>query len=94
MTEHTCPHCQRTFATEEPPETTAAQLATWCSDRGYNVSADDCVGEDGAAAILQRSPATLTNWRAMNVGPAFHRRGRVRYRLVDLAAFLNSDRND
>ena len=67
-------------------------LARWCRENGCNVSADGAVDEETAAALLERSPGTLTNWRAQNVGPPWYRRGRVRYRLVDLAAFLDDGR--
>jgi hypothetical protein len=94
MNERTCPTCGQPIATEEPQETTAASLLQWCRDRGYNVSADGSVVEDVAAAILERAPITLRNWRAQGRGPRWRNNGRVRYRLVDLAAWLNGDHDD
>ena len=49
------------------------------------------VDTSNAAAILGRSPRTLEDWRCTGFGPRFIKVGRgVRYRLSDLAAFLDA----
>ena len=83
-----CPHCGQPVP-EEP--TTAATLLAWCEAAGHRVSADLAVDEETAAAILERSVNTLRNWRAANEGPPYRRRGLIRYRLADLAAYLDAD---
>lgn len=86
-----CPCCGQTIA-DEP--TTAAQLREWCAANGHHVSADLAVSTEVAAVICEVSPLTMRNWRSLNVGPPHYRRGSVRYRLADLAAFLNSTRSE
>jgi len=86
-----CPCCGQEL--NEP--TTAALLVRWCNENGRIVSADGAVDEETAALICELSRATMTNRRALGQPPVYHRRaGRVRYRLVDLAAFLDSGRID
>jgi hypothetical protein len=51
------------------------------------------VGELEAAQILGLSVKTLRRWRFAGRGPAFHKLGScVRYRLDDLAAFIEAGR--
>jgi phage terminase Nu1 subunit (DNA packaging protein) len=64
-------------------------LREWCVANGRVVSADGSVDAETAAAILERSVSTLTNWRAQGLGPAYRRGGRIRYRLVDLAQYMD-----
>lgn len=76
---------------------TTAQLERACRERGQWVSHDGRVYDDVAAEILGRTVGTLANWRA-NGGagvPFFRagRRGRVTYRLRDLAAYIESTRD-
>ena len=77
---------------------TADDLRAWCINNGHHISPDDAVHEATAALILDRSPATLANWRAQGGnGLAWFRSGRtgrVRYRLSDLAGWLESHRHD
>lgn len=91
MSERHCPTCGQ--AIEREP-TTALMLQHWCEDNGLVVGAAGYVDTDTAAAILRHSPLTLRNWRAAGDGPPYHRRGRVLYRLDDLAAWFNSGRRD
>jgi len=51
------------------------------------------VGELEAAQILGLSVKTLRRWRFAGRGPAFHKIGAcVRYRLADLAEFIEAGR--
>ena len=92
-----CPTCGRPWP--EAPlerEPTVERLRRWCLDHGHLVTPDDCVRESVAALILDRSPGTVANWRA-NGGAAVPwfrsgRTGRVRYRLADLADYLEAQR--
>lgn len=44
-----------------------------------------------AAAILQRSPATLRNWRSSGFGPKYAKVGkRVMYREADVYEFIEA----
>jgi len=75
---------------------TAARLERWCRQHGHHITPDHSVYEDVAAQILERSPGTLRNWR-MDGGAVvpYYRPGRgarVRYRLTDLAAFIELQR--
>jgi hypothetical protein len=71
-------------------------LKAWCDANRHHVAADGSVYEPVAAMILDRAPNTLSNWRVnggMNV--PFYRtppNGRVRYRLRDLADFIDGTR--
>ena len=49
------------------------------------------LNQSEAAQILGIQPRTLENWRARRIGPSFLAISRrcVRYRLVDLEAWLN-----
>jgi hypothetical protein len=85
------------MVTAERIEETAALLERACLERGQWVSHDGRVYDDVAAEILGRSVGTLANWRA-NGGarvPFFRagRRGRVTYRLRDLAEYIESTRD-
>jgi hypothetical protein len=55
---------------------------------------DRLVDEREAAAILGGlKPQTLSVWRLKGCGPAFHKIGtRIRYRLSDLAAYIDGRR--
>ena len=70
----------------------ALELAVRTS--GDPLTADGRVSELVAAALLNRSAATLRNWRSCGDGPAFVKfgvdgAGRVSYRLADLAEYLH-----
>jgi hypothetical protein len=76
-----------------------AGLRRWCAAHGHHVTADGSVYEDVAAALLDRSPGTLRNWRSAGAGSMLPftrhgRTGRVRYRLADLAELLEASRFD
>ena len=52
-------------------------------------SKNPCMTEQEAGAYLCLAPATLRNWRAYGVGPAFIKLGRsVRYTADDLDRFV------
>ncbi len=88
----TCPNCGHVL---DAQPSTLDLLRQWCERNAKYVCADDAVFEDVAAEIVQRSPGTLTNWRSQCSGPQPYRHGatgRVRYRLRDLAAWLDSNR--
>ncbi len=83
-----CPRCG--YSLEAP--STLAQLRDWCQRNGRHVAPDESVDEATAAEIVDRSPGTLTNWRAQGIGPPYRRigrTGRVRYPLAGIAAYLD-----
>lgn len=89
-----CPHCGAPVAAPAAGST-LDRLRRWCLDNGHDVGPDDTVPEAVAAALLDRSPATLRNWRAAGTGPAYSRRGRtgrVRYRLADIVVAIEGTR--
>ncbi len=56
---------------------------------------DRYVSDVEAAQILSASPQTLRNWRHMQKGPPYTKRGRmVRYLVRDLLNFMESGRID
>lgn len=82
-----------------PEADPVGELRAWCRENGHHVTADGSVYEATAAAILDRSPGTLRNWRSSGAGSAlpFYRHGRTgrtRYRLADLAELLEASRFD
>lgn len=83
--------------TAERIDETTAQLERACRERGEWVSHDGRVFDDVAAEILGRTVGTLANWRSNGAAgvPFFRagRRGRVTYRLRDLAAYIESTRD-
>jgi hypothetical protein len=68
------------------------QLERAARDLGFAVTVDGHVDERAAAALLNRSPGTLRNWRSQHRPLMFRRlggsRGRVTYPLTELARFL------
>jgi hypothetical protein len=92
VSEICCPRCGFRLQGDEPAVDPVETLRAWCREHGHHITADGCVYEDTAAALLDRAPATLKNWRCAGAGLLPFRRhgrsGRVRYRLVDLAELL------
>lgn len=88
-----CPTCGREVS--EQPDTTVF-LRARCVDNGHFICADDAVHEDVAATLIDRAEGTLSNWRANGIAAIpFYRHGktgRVRYRLADLATFLDAQK--
>jgi len=90
----TCPHCCGTGILEHD---TLTLLRTWCLSNGHHVTPDGAVYDHVAALILDRAPGTLSNWRAnggskvpwYRISPT----SRVRYRLTDLARFIDENRS-
>ena len=79
-------------------EQTTAQLTAWCRAHNHHVCADASVYESTAALLLDRAPDTLCHWRADGGARVpFYRSGqsgRIRYRLTDLATFIEEQRQD
>lgn len=68
------------------------QLRCWCQQHGYHVLPFDEVSEKTAAAMLDRAPETLRYWRGTDRRlPCRKTKAGWRYRLDDLAEFINSD---
>jgi hypothetical protein len=87
-----CPHCGQVMPRSR---ITADDLRRWCLNNGYLVLPDGAVRESAAAAILGRAAGTLRNWRnGAGTVPLYRHRGRVTYRLHDLAEHLESGRTD
>ena len=86
-----CPHCNGTGISGFIPGVDA--LRQLCIELGILVGPDDSVSERDAAALLNRSPYTLRNWRHSDRRLAYVRSGvRARYLLMVLADYLkNSD---
>jgi hypothetical protein len=88
---HDCPTC-----TCGESETELARLRRICAENSYYVTPDGCVFDDVAAKLLDRRFKTLGNWRRGGTGPKFvryNKSSRIRYRLEDLAAYIESCRN-
>lgn len=84
---HACPTCGREFPRVNG-EAALDRLQTACVGLGIAVSWDGTVSENDAAALLNRAPNTLRNWRMGNGPLLFERSGtRIRYQLSELARF-------
>ena len=83
-----CPTCGQPI---ESPADPVADLRAWCVEQGLLILAGDRVHEDAAARILALSEGTLRNWRSygreLPYQQAGGKRGRVTYRLADLANY-------
>jgi hypothetical protein len=92
MTEQNlCPHCGQPMPTSraEAIEARVATWRAWCGQNGRWVSPDDRVNEATAAELIGRTSFTLRNWRSAGQPLPFVRvRGRISYRLRDLALML------
>lgn len=93
MTEHDlCPNCGQPMplSRAEAVEARVVSWRVWCRDNGRWVSpADDRVDENTAAELLGVSPFTMRNWRSARQPLPFIRvRGRISYRLRDLAMMI------
>ncbi len=88
-----CQCCHQPLPATQP--LTLDLVRQWCERHGKYVTADEAVFEDVAAEIMNRSAGTLSNWRASGNGPRPYRHGatgRVRYRLRDIAQWLDSNK--
>lgn len=76
---------------EQRVEFAEKSLRSWCAQNDQHVTPAGRVAEGVAAELVDRSAKTLRNWRAQGVGPPYYRagdQGRVEYRLLDLAEYL------
>lgn len=70
-------------------------LRRWCLDRNFWIGPFDEVTEQTAAALCDRAPETLRYWRGTDRRLNCRKtKAGWRYRLEDLAAFLNDDAED
>lgn len=84
-----CPHCGHCLETSS----TLADLKAWAEEHGHWIGPSETVTEQVAAQMLGRSENTLRGWRGTDGRLAYTRSGgRIRYRLADLAAFLDEKR--
>jgi hypothetical protein len=89
-----CPHCGKIIDDPGPAAVTTEDLRNWCLQNQKLILPLGRVRECIAAEILNRGCGTLKNWRAQKVPLPFQRtRGRVTYRLEDIARFLNESTN-
>ena len=97
MTHQFCPHCGALLDDDEPP-CIVDQLKQACAEKDWPVFPGDRVSELVAAQLLGRALGTLRNWRSGSRPLAFVRngsgRGRVSYKLSDLAKFLDREPED
>lgn len=96
MTEQNlCPHCGQPMPLSRVEAVEARVIAwrAWCRDNGRWISpVDDRVSEASAAELLGRTSFTLRNWRSAGRPLPFVRiRGRISYRLRDLALMLEEN---
>lgn len=72
----------------------ASAMRAWCRARGHTLRGfDERVHEPVAADLLGYSSETLRGWRQSGDGPKHVRvRGRISYRLADLAEWLAAER--
>lgn len=70
------------------------QMRAWCQQNGHSVLGyDERINEAAAAAVLGYCTETLRGWRQEGSGPRYFRvRGRISYRLADLAQWLAAER--
>jgi hypothetical protein len=89
-----CPHCGRPLP-EQRPAVVVDEPRRFCRERNLVIFAGDRVDENGASTILGKANGTLRNWRAQALPLPFSRtgagRGRVFYRLQDLADFMSRE---
>jgi hypothetical protein len=87
-----CPHCGRPLP-EQHPAVLVDELRRFCRDQNLVIFAGDRVDENAASDILGKVNGTLRNWRTQALPLPFSRtgagRGRIFYRLQDLADFMN-----
>lgn len=89
-----CPTCGQPIRKSDPIEDARDGLAAYCYEFGIIIDWDDSVREVDAARLLNREPRTLANWRFIDKPIPFKKsRGRVRYKLRDLAKFLYEEEN-
>ena len=88
-----CPHCGHRLSLGDSSKAEESELRAWCVAHGYWIGPGDTVTEGTAAAILGRAVKTLSGWRYGDQRLPFNRVGnRIRYRLADIAAFMDAER--
>lgn len=84
------------MSTEELVQEAALALFKAAIEAGMTLSADGRVGESDAATLLGIAPGTLKNMRAEGSAPSHYKvgvaRGRVSYRCLDLACWIEERR--
>lgn len=82
----------------ERVEETQELLLAACREHAFTVTADLRVSENAAAVLLGYQAKTLQNMRGLGTAPPHYRRavdgGKVSYRLVDLAQWIEVTRED
>lgn len=84
---------------EERVAATVERLRAACGELGFELTADDRVGEPEAAHLVGYKQESFANLRRWKVGPASYRRRAgeskvISYRLDDLAKWIEGTRED
>ena len=84
--------------TDKRAESTADRLRDACNRDGIFITADDRVAEESAAGLIGMAAGSLKNCRQLGNGPDYYRcpagGGRISYRLIDLAQWIEQRRED
>jgi hypothetical protein len=87
-----------TSSMQDRVEACASLLERRCREAGIVLSGDLRVGETDAAALLGIAAGSLKNLRGEGKAPACYARGmnggRLSYRLLDLASWIEGGRED
>lgn len=85
----TCPRCGHHFEPEDPLALAREiyVLESWCRENGRWIGPGGTVTQEIAAELMERSVATLRDWRTDGRGLPFRKiAGVIRYTLADIAA--------
>lgn len=86
-----CKHCGQPYPINSASEAEKLleQLSNFCKESGIIVDWSGSISEENAAELLNRDVRTIQNWRYGHQPIRFQKlRGRVRYKLTDLAEFI------
>lgn len=90
-----CPCCGHHLPEPAPRPDPVELLRQQCFERGFPIFSIDRIREDAAAVLTGRAIGTLRNWRIDGEAlPFIKTRGRVSYRLQDIADFLELDSDE
>ena len=81
-----CPCCGAPMQEADPVAVEVQKIRSWCAANGIQIVLTDCIRQADAARYLGRAHQTLRNWG--DLIPARRVRGRVYYRLSDVAEFV------